>query len=108
MRRRDFSTTFVVGLIGWMAKPKAQNTQRVSVVGVLVSGSQSDPETQARLSVVRQRLQELGWVDGQNIRLEYRFLAGEIKRARAATAELLSLGPDVILTHSTQLLTEVQ
>ena len=66
-------------------------------VGVLVNRVADDPEEQARLTAFRQRLQELGWTEGRNVRIDYRWAAADADHSRTYAAELVALAPDVIL-----------
>jgi putative ABC transport system substrate-binding protein len=66
-------------------------------IGVLMSFASDDPESQARLTAFAQGLQELGWSDGRNVRIDYRWSAGDNDRYRRNAAELVDLKPDVIL-----------
>ena len=70
-------------------------------IGVLIANAESDPEGQARTAAVRQDLQSLGWTEGVNIRIDYRWGAGDPDLAQAYAAELVALAPDVILAHGT-------
>ncbi len=69
-------------------------------VGVLESRAADDPEGKARLAVFRQGLQELGWTDGRNMRIDYRWAAADADRYRTYAAELVALAPDVILASA--------
>ena len=71
-------------------------------IGVLVNRVTDDPEEQARLAALRQRLQELGWTDGRNVRIDYRWGAADAGRSRTYAAELVALAPDVILAAGSQ------
>src|SRR5262249_25445888 len=66
-------------------------------IGVLMGQAADDPEAQARVAAVVQGLQELGWSDGRNVRIDIRWPAGDADRARRYAAELVALAPDVIL-----------
>jgi putative tryptophan/tyrosine transport system substrate-binding protein len=70
--------------------------------------AQTDPEGQARLAAFRQGLQELGWVEGRNVHIEYRWAAGGIERMRPHATDLVALKPDVILASATTSLTALQ
>ena len=81
LRRRDF----IAGLGGaaaWPLAARAQQPQRVRRIGVLTNWAADDPESQARLPAFRQALQELGWTDGRNVLIEYRWSALDVDRAR--------------------------
>ena len=96
MRRREF-ITLIGGATAWPIAARAQQTERVRRVGMLMSLAADDPESLARLTAFLQRLQELGWTDGRNIRIDYRWAAGDAERSRRYSAELVALAPDVIL-----------
>src|SRR5258705_9453776 len=66
-------------------------------IGVLMTLAADDPEGQARLTAFAQGLQELGWPVGRNVRIDYRWAAGQVDRYRSYAAELLALSPDVVL-----------
>src|SRR6478672_3556068 len=70
----------------------------VCSLGVLMSRAAGDPEEQARFAGFLQQLQELGWTDGRNVRIDYRWAAADADRSRTYAAELVALAPDVILT----------
>ena len=77
-----------------------QHGQRVRRIGVLISFSQTDPETQALIAAFKQRFKELGWTEGGNVQIDYRFTDGNPERTRLASAELVGLTPDVILADA--------
>ena len=96
MRRREF----VAGLAGAAAWPIAARAQQMRRIGVMVALSESDPELRKRLAAFRQALDRLGWSEGRNVHLDYRF-APAGTRAQEFAKELLMLQPDVILAFST-------
>jgi putative tryptophan/tyrosine transport system substrate-binding protein len=98
MRRREFILAFGASA-AWPLAARAQD--RVQRIGVLVGASADDPDVRARLAAFVQRLKELGWEDGRNIRIEYRSGGGDPDRIRKHIAELLALVPDVVLTSGT-------
>ena len=71
-------------------------------IGVLMSLAADDPEMQARLAAFLQGLQQLGWTDGRNVRIDTRWAAGDADRIRRYAAELVALAPDVILASGGQ------
>jgi ABC-type uncharacterized transport system substrate-binding protein len=87
-RRRPFAT-------------RAQQADRMRVVGVLMSTSENDSISQGRLTAFRNALQELGWTEGRNVRFEVRWSSGDINRVRTFANELVKLAPDVILANGT-------
>jgi putative tryptophan/tyrosine transport system substrate-binding protein len=99
MRRREF----IAGLgsaAAWPVVARAQKAERVPRVGVLATPAANDPEFSRRVAAFLQGLQELGWTDGRNLRIEYRFGAADVGRIRRYAAELVALMPDVILATS--------
>jgi putative ABC transport system substrate-binding protein len=70
-------------------------------IGVLMHLPENDPETQARVRALLEGLQQLGWTDGRNVRIDYRFGAADVDRSRRYAAELISLAPDVIQASGT-------
>ena len=106
MKRRNFITLLgggtagcVLGAYAWSFGASAQPTQRVRRIGVLWLAA-DDPESQARLAAFAQGLQQAGWTVGQNIRIDYRWGAGNADVMRKHAAELAASSPDVILAHS--------
>src|SRR5262252_4014561 len=96
MRRRDF-ITLVGGAAAWPLAARAQQGERARRIGVLIGLSANDPESSRRLTAFRQGLQELGWFDGRNVRLDVRWATGDADRFRQYAAELIEHDPAVIL-----------
>jgi putative ABC transport system substrate-binding protein len=97
MQRREFITLFGVAALAGPRAARAQQADRVRRVGVLMSRAAGDPEEQARFAGFLQGLQKLGWTDGRNVRIDYRWAAADADRSRTYAAELVALAPDVIL-----------
>src|SRR5262245_58225811 len=100
-RRREF-----IGLLGgaavWPLAVRAQQRERMRRIGVLVAALPADdPEWQARGTAFVQGLQQLGWSDGRNVRIDTRFGLADTDRLRSSAAELVALAPDVILAGGT-------
>ena len=100
MRRRDFITVLGGAATVWPFAVRAQQSERVRRVGVLVPLDQAETEAQARIGVFRQALQELGWTAGRNVQIDVR-LSGQASETRKHVAELVELAPDVILASGT-------
>ena len=100
MRRREFIAVIGGAAATWPLAAKAQQPDRMRRIGVLSGGSQSDPDTQGQVAQFRQGLQELGWTEGGNLRIDYRWGEGEVDKTRRYAAELVALAPDAILTIS--------
>jgi putative ABC transport system substrate-binding protein len=77
-------------------------------IGVLINTSETDPISQADITALRQGLDKLGWKEGRNARIEYRWYMGELGQAQAAALELLKLAPDVILANGRAALAAAQ
>jgi putative ABC transport system substrate-binding protein len=101
MRRREF-ITLVGGAAAWPVAVRAQQSDRVRRIGVFSGGQNPDsPDTQANLAAFLHVLQQLGWTDGRNVRIDYRWGLGIADNIRKYAAELAALGPDLILAAGT-------
>jgi putative tryptophan/tyrosine transport system substrate-binding protein len=97
MQRREFITLFGGAVAAWPLAARAQQPERMRRIGVLMALAPDDPQGQARLTAFLQALQQLGWTDGRNVRIDTRWAAGDADRFRRYAAELIALAPDVIL-----------
>jgi putative tryptophan/tyrosine transport system substrate-binding protein len=97
MRRREFMLSLGGAAVAWPLAARGQQGERVRRVGVLMSVSEDGPDGRPRLAAFLKGLQELGWTDGRNMRIDLRWGAGDADRTRNYVAELVALGPDVIL-----------
>src|SRR3974390_2074206 len=100
MRRRDF-ITLVGGTAAWPLAARAQQAERMRRIGVLMSRAADDPQGQARLAAIQQALQQLGWSDGRNVRIDIRWHENDAERARRYAQELTALAPDILLADAT-------
>jgi putative tryptophan/tyrosine transport system substrate-binding protein len=96
MKRREF-ITLLGGAAAWPLKARAQQPERVRRIGMLGNLAADDPEGQARLAAFREGLQQLGWIDGRNVRIDSRWGAGDADNIRKYAKELVALAPDVIV-----------
>jgi putative ABC transport system substrate-binding protein len=101
MLRREFLGVMGGAAATWPLRARAQQPERMRRIGVLMTVSENDPEGQARLDAMRQGLNQLGWTEGKNLAIEYRWAGGDIGRLRECTAELIGLAPDLIVANST-------
>ena len=101
MRRREFITLVGGAVVAVPLATRAQLALRVRSLGALMSNSEDDPLAQARVAALRQGLAELGWTEGKNLKIEWRWTGGDIVRVREYAAELVRLAPDVILANGT-------
>src|SRR5262245_37035442 len=97
MRRRDL-VGFVGGAITWPLAARAQQDGRVRRVGVLIGAAADVPQWQTFEGAFRESLAKLGWIEGQNLRLDVRFASGDLTRIRAYASELVRLAPAVLVT----------
>jgi len=108
LHRRDFITLLGGTLAAWPLAVRAQQGERVRRVGVLMNVAADDPEGQARIVAFVQGLQQLGWSDGHNVRIDIRWVGGDPERIRKYAAELVALAPDVILATTTGVVVPLQ
>ena len=101
MRRRDFIKAIVGSATVWPLTARAQQTERVRRIGVLMNIGADDAEAPVLVGAFSQGLAEAGWIIGRNARIDYRWYQGNAEAARAYAAELLALTPDIILTSGT-------
>jgi putative ABC transport system substrate-binding protein len=97
MRRREFITLLGGATLTWPLAARAQQGERMRRIDVLMNLAEDDPESQARLSTFVQSLQQLGWTDGHNLRIQTRWAAADADRFRKYAVEFAALAPDVIL-----------
>jgi putative ABC transport system substrate-binding protein len=100
VNRREFITLIGGATAAWPLAARAQQSERMRRIGVLMNTVSDDAEGQARLAAFHQGLQQLGWSVGHNVRIDYRW-GGDAERIRRGAAELLALASDVILGSGT-------
>jgi putative tryptophan/tyrosine transport system substrate-binding protein len=101
IRRRDFISAIGGGALAWPLAARAQQPGQVRRVGVLHALNENDVLAKAEISAFMQGLSELGWTEGRNLRMDFRWLAGDFDRLGRYAKELVDLQPDVILAHGT-------
>ena len=101
MRRRQFIKLFAGSAVAWPLVARAQQPEQVRRIGVLIPLAADDPEGKTRLAAFLQGLQQLGWADGRNVRIDIRWAGAKADDIRKHAAELAELAPDVILAHGT-------
>jgi ABC-type uncharacterized transport system substrate-binding protein len=101
LRRRQFITLLGGAAVAWPLAASGQQADRVRRVSVLMNLTADDPEASTRVTALAQGLQQLGWTDGRNVRIDYRWGAADADRSRKYAAELVTLAPDVILASGT-------
>ena len=107
MRRRDFVAMLGGAATTWPLAVRAQQSEPVRRVGILMNRAADSSEGQARLAAIRQRLQQLGWAVGQNLLVEIRWGADDPDLERKGAAELAAFAPDVVLAGGTLGLTSM-
>jgi putative ABC transport system substrate-binding protein len=105
MKRREFITLLGGAAAAWPLAARGQ--ERVRRVGVLMSQSHADQDAQARLASFRNGLEQLGWVEGRNVRIEARYAGGRTEQYRSLAKELVVSKPDIIFAHATPLVAAV-
>jgi putative ABC transport system substrate-binding protein len=95
--RREFISLIGGAAASWPLAARAQPSQRLRRIGALMLISEVDPRADAYVASFRQRLQELGWVDGRNVLIDIRWGAGDSANFRRHAADLAALAPDVVL-----------
>jgi len=98
MRRREI-IMLLGGAAAWPLGARAQQGERIRPIGVLMNLAADDPESQRRMTAFVQGLQQLGWTDGRNLRIDARWGAGDGERLRKNAAELVALVPDVVVAE---------
>jgi putative ABC transport system substrate-binding protein len=100
MKRREFITLLGGACAGWPFAARAQRPEPMRRVGALMNLAADDPESQDRIGAFLQQLAKLGWTVGRNLRIDYRWPAGDDALTRRYAAELVELAPHVILAAS--------
>jgi len=108
MRRRDFITLLGGSAAAWPLAARAQQADRTRRIGMLMNGAATEALPQSRVAAFVQALRQAGWIEGQNLRIDIRWNAGDAQLARIYAAQLIGLMPDVILAASTTNLTVIQ
>jgi putative ABC transport system substrate-binding protein len=108
MQRRDFITLIGGAAVAWPVAARAQQADRVRLVGSLNILAEDDPESRLRIAAFKQAMQELGWTAGGNVRIEARWAGGDDGLLRKYAAELAALAPDVILASGSVTVRPVQ
>ncbi len=101
MQRRELITLLGGTAVAWPLAARAQQPERVRRIGVLVNVAAADPEGQAQVAAFLQALQQLGWSEGRNVRIDTRWGENDVEHDRRYATELLAFAPDVILASGT-------
>ena len=108
MRRRDFLKGITGSATAWPLAARAQQQDRMRLIGVLMNAVADDPHGQARIGAFQQTLQQLGWSEGRNVRIDIRWGGNVVERDRRYAAELIALAPNVIVANGTLSTTALQ
>src|SRR5262249_10799717 len=100
MKRREFIRLLGGAAAAWPLVARAQQGGRVPRIGVLMNLTADDLEASARVTALAQGLQQLGWTEGRNVRIDYRWGAIDADISRRYAAKLVALAPDVIVTDT--------
>ena len=98
LKRRKFITLLGGAAVAWPLAARAQQPKRIRRIGVLMNLAADDAQSMARIAAFLQGLQLLGWTDGRNVTIDYRWGAGDRERIRKSALELVALEPEVILS----------
>jgi putative ABC transport system substrate-binding protein len=101
LKRRDFITLVGGAAVAWPLVARAQQSDRMRRIGVLMASAENNPQYQTYMAVFRDAFQKLGWVEGRNIQIDYRWAAFDPKLMEQFSKELLVLRPEVILSNNT-------
>lgn len=101
MRRRDFIALIGSAAAAWPLGIRAEEADQVRRIGLLNALAQDNPQAQAWEGAFRGRLTELGWIDGRNVHVDYRWGAANVDRLRSSATELVALKPDVLIAITT-------
>jgi putative ABC transport system substrate-binding protein len=101
VNRREF-ITLLSGVAAWPLAARAQQPGPMRRIGILMGGSKGDSQNEVGLTAFTKALQELGWTEGNNIRIDIRWAAGNVERMKNFAKELVGLQPDLLIAHTTQ------
>jgi ABC-type uncharacterized transport system substrate-binding protein len=106
--RRKFMALLSGAAASWPLEGRAQQAERMRRIGLLINLAADDPESQARRAAFQQRLAQLGWIDGRNVRIVARWGAGDAAHIRRYAEELVASAPDVILATTSPAVAALQ
>jgi putative ABC transport system substrate-binding protein len=107
MRRREFITLLGGAAAVWPLVARAQQPERMRRVGVLIAIAENDPQAPPRVAAIKNGLRERGWIDGRNVRLDFRFSGEDAENLRVIASELVGLNTDAIFVGNTTALAAV-
>ena len=101
MRRREFITPLGGSTVAWPLAAKAQQGERMRRIGVMMGLPDDDRSGRRQADALRQGLQDLGWMDGRNIRIDFHWDVSHLGRAQVVAKDIIAVQPDLIVTHAT-------
>jgi putative ABC transport system substrate-binding protein len=101
MRRREFITFVGSTAVAWPLAARAQQSDQMRHIGVLMNRASSDPVGQARVVAFKKRMQELGWSEGRNVQIDVRWGEDDVDLEQKNAAQLIALAPDIIFASGT-------
>src|SRR5262245_30216060 len=108
MQRREFITFLGGAAAAWPLAVRAQQPERMRRVTVLIGLGEKDLEAQKRAKAFRLGMRDLGWIEGRNIQIDYRFTDSSVDSIKKNVAEVIALAPDVIVANSTPIIAAVR
>jgi len=108
IQRREFITLLGGAAVAWPVAARAQQSERTRRIGVLLNLSEDDLEAQRLITAFREALAQLGWNDGRNLRIDYRWAGGDVGRIRTLAKELMELTPDITVGYGTPVVVALQ
>jgi putative tryptophan/tyrosine transport system substrate-binding protein len=108
MQRREFITLVGGAAATWPLTARAQHTDRMRRVSMLLGLAEKDPEAINRVKAFRLGMRDLGWIEGRNVQIEYRFAGTNLESINKNVAELIGLAPDVIVANTTAVMVALQ
>jgi putative tryptophan/tyrosine transport system substrate-binding protein len=108
MKRREFIAVLGGAAVAWPVAVRSQQADRMRRVGVVMAYTEKDANGQLQVAAFRQQLQKLGWTEGRNIQIDFRYAADDPTRIRALAVDLMGLGPDVMVSNSNFVTTILQ
>jgi putative tryptophan/tyrosine transport system substrate-binding protein len=108
MRRRDFITLIGGTAATWPLAARAQHADRARRVGMLLGLAENDPEAINRVKAFRLGMRDLGWIEGRNVQIDYRFVGNNPESINKNVTELVQLAPDVIVANTTRVMAALQ
>ena len=102
MKRRDFIALLGGAAAAWPLAARAAQAERMRRIGVLMGYPEGDPQAQANVTALLEGLQSLGWIEGRNVQIDYRWAGGDHDKARTFARELIATMPDVMVPSTNQ------